>query len=237
MDSEFSTTQFHGSIGFDLRQWLCAVATSERARAHAVLSPLHPLHPRPKVSWYESLARQRHRTTGTGPSAATLTGTKDEVARESGFANWRKLVEVIKDRHRRAVQFKHALAGRDESAVLQALEADPAAVVDVALKADVSDLEFCGSLAQRATDRAVATMHLVLFALAKFGDTAGLAERTGAIVLPDFDWQAAKTLLEDRLCKDVSTQRGVIDNHEVDQAIVELCSYDEPEHDCDMNED
>lgn len=237
MDSDVSSMQFVTRDGFDLAGWLNAVARQERKRAQQVLAPLRPLPPRPKLSWYESQAKQLLRQLREVQPDARLTCIKDQLARDLGLPSWRKLAEAVRERRLRSERFGAALRARDDREVLSALVTDPSAVVDFALTAGEPDLSYLGNVGHYGSKAALDTLHLVLFALAKYGKSPDLPWQLSAIVVPDFDWQAAMTVLRDRQREAESNPRPAVAADVLDEAISSLAVYDEPDYGDKLSDD
>ena len=183
------------------------------------------------------MAKQRLLELRNDDPNASLTSAKNSVARGYDFPDWRKLKEAIRDRRQRGERLEAALRDRDQQSVLAALTTDAGVVVDVALKAAERDLAFLGNVGRNGPKAAVATLHVVLFALAAYGRSPDLPWQLGAIVLPDFDWQAAMTVLEDRRREAESNPRPDVSVEVLEEAISALAIYDEPEFDGELSDD
>lgn len=238
MDAELSAMDFfRRGAGFDLLACFDEVAKRERERALGKLVQLGELPPRPHLDWYRSEARQRHELLAQSIPSTKLSQAQDRLAREHGFTSWPQFARAVHDRNLRAQQFGLALRDHNDRSVIETLAADPGAVVDVALNAPEDELSYLGHVGRYGPQPAVATLHLVLFALAKYGASPRLPRRLGAIVLPDFDWQAAMTVLRDRQREAELDPRRAKEVDLFDEALSALAVYDEPDFDGELSDD
>lgn len=216
---------------FDFAGYQAALRAAERERAAGVLAPLGALPPRLNIDHYKEEAKARHKRRRASDPSSMLTRTQDELAREHGFRDWRKFSEAIHERSERAKRFQAAVRDRNDQAVVAALEVDPGAVVDAALRATYEELWYVTNTARAPSDAASRTLRLVGFALAKFGNPRLLASQFHALHFDDFDWEVASTVLEDRRA---AAKADPSRQHEVegfDEALSVLGTYEDVDSD------
>lgn len=227
----------HRGPVFDLQAHFENITKRNREQARDRLSKLGNLPPRPNLEWYRAEAKRRHHVAVRVSPSAKLSHTQDELAREHGFSNWPRFSGTVTDRNARAQRFSAKLCAHDDHAVIQALMEDPLAVVDAALEATVDDLAYLRRVGRFGAQPAVDTLHLVLFALARYGISRQLPWMLGAINMPHFDWESATTVLYDRQRDMELDPLRASEIEMIEEAISALAVYDEPEHDGELSED
>jgi len=238
MESDLSPQQpFNLSLPFDFGASLAAQAEDERVRAHESLRPLGKLPPRPNLEWYRSEAKTRHKALTQAGSSDSLNQTQHRLARELGFRSWPEFVRTLNDRNRQAAKFSAALHLGNGELALEMLTANPSAVVDVAMTAHPDHLHALVDLARGGPASALHALHMVAFALARYGSSQDLPWQIHAIVLPDLDWEAVMRLLHDRKHEADLDQGREADATLLEEAISVLAPYDEPELDVSLDDD
>jgi hypothetical protein len=231
MDLDPSMQFFQPGQPFDFAGYQAALRAAERERAAGALAPLGALPPRLNIDHYKEEAKARHKQRRASDRSAMLTRTQDELAREHGFRDWRKFSEAIHSRSERAKMFQAAVRDRNDQAVLATLEADPGAVVDVALRATYEELWYVTNTARVPSEVASNTLRLVGFALAKFGNARSLASQFHALHFDDFDWEVASTILEDRRAEAAADPSRQHEVEGFEEALSVLATYEDVETD------